>query len=211
MNTVPLSVIDIYEFNISSDLIPKILEEVRSMKTVNNPINQIKRSSDKEHNYSYYNKQLFLEVEEAFNTVKKIHYIDEVSLKITECWATVTGKFRKHHYHKHPNSIMSAVLYLTNHTSATTNFYIKNPWCWTEDFLSIGKNDQLTKVTKIVPESGKLVIFPSNMYHDTSTHNSNDVRYTLSFNTFISGSFGAPSTYLDISPKTVQEVNYGNN
>ena len=210
MNTIPISGNDIYEFSITDSLIRVILEEVKSMKTTNNLINQVKHGT-KEYNYSYYNKQLFLEVEEAFNTIKKLHYTDEVSLKITECWATVTGKFRKHHYHKHPNSIVSAVLYLTDHTSATTNFYIRNPWCWTEDFLTIGKTGQLTKVTKVSPKSGKLVIFPSNMFHDTTAHNSNDVRYTVSFNTFISGSFGTQSTYLDISPKTVQEVNYRNN
>lgn len=195
----------IHEFSLSQHLIPVVLEELKNIKTSDNTLNQIKRL-DEDFNYSYYHKELFEEVSSAFDQVKNKYYHDSLQLEITECWATVTGKFRKHHYHNHPNSIVSAVLYLTDHPESTTNFYVKNHWCWTEDVLTIGKNTQLHNIIKVTPEVGKLVIFPSNLFHNTTANNSNKVRYTLSFNTFISGQFGVPSSHLSIKPLSVKDT-----
>jgi uncharacterized protein (TIGR02466 family) len=142
----------------------------------------------------------------GLSEVKSLQYAGDFDFVITECWATKTDKFQKHHAHIHPNSIISGIIYLTDHPDATTEFYLPNPWHWTDQFLKIGKENSKIQIASVKPTVGKIVFFPSNVQHSTKPNLNSVSRYTISFNTFISGNIGNPTTFLRVTPTSVEDV-----
>jgi uncharacterized protein (TIGR02466 family) len=199
MKPVELFTLPIYEFKISLDLASKILSEISSQDNRENQTNTTIHPGGG----SYYNIELFTILEDFIHQVKELYYNNEVNLVISECWGTKTAKFQKHHIHTHSNSIISGIVYLTDHPGATTEFYVKNEWCWTEELLKLGKSNKLMKTASVKPEIGKVILFPSNILHSTKPNLSAKERYTLSFNTFVSGKLGKPTTSLDITSLSV--------
>lgn len=126
--------------------------------------------------------------QECVTDLCKTEYKD-INLKITECWGTKTEKFSNHKIHTHPNSIVSGIFYLTDHINSKTIFYEDNPWNWCNSVFTTLTHLE-TRKTEISSEVGKLILFPSNIKHGTSLHYYDTPRYTISFNTFFSSSFG---------------------
>jgi len=209
--------INLFSFSIYESFIPdqqlieKLIDEIKSLSKSNNSLNTIIRGSDKSLNYSFYNKDLFSYFNKGLSEVKSLQYQGDFDFVITECWATKTDKFQKHHVHTHPNSIISGIIYLTDHPEATTEFYLSNPWHWTDQFLRIGKENSRMHIASIEPSVGKIVFFPSNLQHSTKPNLSSASRYTISFNTFISGNIGDPSTLLKVDSVSVRNVYNSNN
>lgn len=88
-----------------------------------------------------------------------------------------------------------------------TKFFTPNPWHWTNSFIEIGKEGQTTDSTATVsPEKGKIVFFPSSLQHTTLPNLTSTTRYSIAFNTFISGTLGRPSTLLKIDVASVEDA-----
>ncbi len=113
----------------------------------------------------------------------------EVSLKFTQSWCNYTERGQFHHKHAHPNSFISGVFYpQANKEKDKINFYrdgyqqikIKtenwNLWNSESWWFNVG--------------SGDLVLFPSGLTHMVETVESDDLRISLSFNTFPEGYLG---------------------
>lgn len=184
-------------------LIKTIKDEVKNITPSLNVINQMCAIDDAELNYSYYNNQLFEWFGTCIEDIRKTQYINGVDLVITECWANRTPKFKKHHLHTHPNSIISGIFYLTEHKNATTDFYIPNPWAFTDSIFMVCNNKE--EIISIEPVVGKLVLFPSNIKHCTRPNLTNDVRMTLAFNTFFTGRIGKQSSLMNINATSVKD------
>ena len=99
---------------------------------------------------------------------------------IINSWANVIGQSGYVKRHRHEKSILSGAYYPTN---SNANLILEHP---NTNFQMTQTNVNETifncdKVT-IKPEAGKLVIWPSYIYHSTE-NNSDEKRYTVSFNT----------------------------
>lgn len=208
VNTINLFSFPAYEMFITDDdLLNTIHNDVKLLEVSNNQNNSISRYNDEELNFSFYNQELFSWIQKGLDYIKTINYNDSIDLKITECWATKTGKFQKHHTHTHPNSIISGILYLTDHPSAGTQFFLPSPWHWIDSFMKIGKDSASTNVmTTVSPKKGKIIFFPSNLQHNTLPNLTSTTRYTIAFNTFISGTIGRPSSLLKMDAISVEEA-----
>lgn len=195
----------IYESLITDKtLLKNLLNEIKSMDNGTNRSNTTISNPDKSLNYSFYNKELFAYLNKGLAEIKLLQYQGDFDFIITECWYTKTDRFQKSHTHTHPNSIISGIVYLTDHPSATTEFYLPNPWHWTDQFLRIGKEHSATSISSITPSVGKVVFFPSNLQHSTKPNLNNVTRCTISFNTFITGSIGTSTTLLNVSSISVE-------
>lgn len=104
--------------------------------------------------------------------------------QIVQCWANKTTTGGSHHVHMHPNSILSGIFYLND--STPTRFMKESKW---DIPLIQSMNNEQTSTT-VQSECGKLLIFPSTLMHGTDRMINDDTRYTMSFNTFISGELG---------------------
>jgi uncharacterized protein (TIGR02466 family) len=207
VKSIDLFSFPIYELIIpDQQLIERLINEIKSLSKSSNSLNTTIRVSDVSLNYSFYNKDLFSYLNKGLSEVKSLQYEGDFDFVITECWATRTDKFQKHHAHIHPNSLISGVIYLTNHSDATTEFFLPNPWHWADQFLKIGKENSKIQVASVKPEAGKIVFFPSNLQHSTKPNLNSTPRYTISFNTFISGNIGNHTTLLKVTPVSVESA-----
>jgi hypothetical protein len=230
MKKIPIGT-HIYEFHCDSILLNQIYEEVStsdkivwSTKIPSDTIKQTDAVSlqsiphlgylDNNREVSYYNTELFNWFDACISEVVE-DTIPDTKLTINEVWLNKM-KFGQHsnmlHYHR--TSIYSGLLYLTTHPASFTNFFPQNDATKIMDnFFNFGNTSYVidAKKTKDIflsePTAGKLLIFPSNLMHNISTHaDIKNIRYTLAFNTFCEGLIsGIPTSKLSIKVKSVKE------
>jgi len=191
MNKIPAFTIPFYEFMCDEHLITEILDIAKSSEYTPN-------ASNKTSQYRLRYKPLILWINQCLDEVKNdLH--DESSkfeLKVTDCWLNKSSYTEKHHTHSHANSLYSGVLYLTTHDKkSTTKFLFPNPFHNLEftNLFTMGApiiTSKKTLVSEITPVAGKMIIFPSHIQHETTTHITRDSRYTVAFNSFVSGVIG---------------------
>lgn len=212
MNKIDLVSLPAYEFISSSELANDVLTEVESLNFIENVQNSIST-------HPYKNEKLFAWFQECLDQVHELYYSDKIKLNIVTCWANKTIRNEKHHAHAHPNSVVSGVYYLTDHEGCETSFYIDDPWMklQNESIFTIGKNSTIHRsfvTNSISPVKGKLILFPSHITHETKPNRKNQLRYSVAFNTFFSGTFfqheklptSGVTTYLELDAKNI----YGN-
>ena len=192
----------IYEFRISDTLLNTTLKSVKKLDYVKNHNNL------RSHNGFLFKENEFLDLKnfclEKISSVYQKYY-DSGKIQITQSWANKSDKGQWHHPHRHPNSLISMILYLTD-SDACTWFSVKNIWYEPFSFLNIELPEpppselKTFVIHKEKTTAGKLVIFPSVLYHSVDENNSIDTRYSISCNTFIEGDLGNvfDSNYVDI-------------
>ena len=196
--------VSMYSFDCETTLVDEVFQEVKNLEYAGNEKNAISMET------VYYNEKLFIWFEECLEEVRKKYYIDSVKLDIVACWANKTNLTQSHHFHKHPNSIVSGIFYLTEGTGGNTCFFMKDPWLHCTDFLNINKESvpQTNMIKSVVePKKGRLLLFPSSIEHSVSLYKSTVPRFTIAFNTFVSGdlSNGNNSTLLKLKSESVKK------
>ena len=115
--------------------------------------------------------------------------MESAEFYITQSWLNKTVPQKHHHSHMHPNSIISAVLYVEGPTCPTF-FYNRDSFNNFTFFDRIKGNPFTANKVGVVNEPGRLVLFPSYLHHEVDVNKGNSDRYTISFNTFVKGKFG---------------------
>ena len=120
-------------------------------------------------------------------------------LVITQCWINKNPPGAKHHEHVHPNSIASGVFFF--------RISSKLPPIQFSKALQAGVKLDPVEHNNINAEAffhlstpGELLLFPSNLHHGVPINESEETRYSLSFNTFCIDVLGSENfmTHLDI-------------
>ena len=106
---------------------------------------------------------------------------------ITESWVNKTSPGGKHHRHRHPNSIISGVYYF-NTNEKTGNIVFSTHKYSTVEYETATPNIYNSKIWSLRPRANTLLLFPSDLEHTVTKNESDAPRYSLSFNTFLSGS-----------------------
>ena len=116
------------------------------------------------------------------------------TVKSTVVWTTKSEKGQWHHTHKHGFSVFSGVLYLTPSGSET---WFSRESVWSNDYtgVAIHNAERSTLMFKRKTEVGKMLVFPSGLYHSVTEHDLDTPRHTLSFNSFPSGQIGSYSEH----------------
>ncbi len=120
-------------------------------------------------------------------------------LVITQSWLNKNEKGQEHHEHMHPNSIISGVWYPQIHEKLPPIKFINRH----QPQMNVGVRQYNTfnSSTFMLPlKMGELLIFPSHLTHGVPSNQSDEVRISLSFNTWAKGSIGnlKSLTYLPI-------------
>ena len=128
---------------------------------------------------------------ECERVLKDYHYglmgaEEYVGIRITESWFNRTEKGQSHHRHWHPNSVYSAIVYIecdenTGHTTFITSAFD------TIEFDIKEANLYNSRTWSYGAKKGDILLFPSNVEHYVTTHESDKPRITLSFNAFVQG------------------------
>lgn len=112
----------------------------------------------------------------------------DVHLRITQSWLNFSEQGQFHHKHAHPNSFVSGVFYINTNPDDRIYFYkegyeqIKFP---PKDWNVYNSESWWFEAIK-----GQLILFPSSLQHMVPNVQGEDVRISLSFNTFPIGVVG---------------------
>lgn len=111
-----------------------------------------------------------------------------VSLRVTQSWVNYSEQGQYHHKHAHPNSYVSGVFYIQTSDKDRIYFY-KDSWQQIK-FPPQDWNEYNSESWWFEATQGRLILFPSSLTHMVPTVESDDVRVSLSFNTFPVGVVG---------------------
>ena len=117
-------------------------------------------------------------------------FVTDQELNVTQSWVNRTEIGQEHHYHDHPNSILSGVFFLK---SGSPIKFLNNRNCsfQLEHKKNVNSYNQYNQnVYEFSSQPRILILFPSYLTHYVPVNIGGD-RYSLSFNTFPSGSFGS--------------------
>ena len=121
----------------------------------------------------------------------------DVKPYVTQSWANYTNKGQYHHKHNHPNSVISGVFYVAAMPSRDRIYFYKDGYqqikVTTEDWNQWNSESWWFPV-----ETGKIVLFPSNLTHMVETVQSEDTRISIAFNTFLEGVVGDNKTLTEL-------------
>ena len=120
-------------------------------------------------------------------------------LVITQSWCNNNPKGSIHHEHIHPNSIVSGVFYFRIDKHLPPIMFSKGQFDMLK--LNFEKFNSMNSETFYLPlVSGELILFPSHLRHSVPRNTSDEVRVSLSFNTFVTESLGSEQslTYLNM-------------
>lgn len=140
---------------------------------------------------------------EAFTDIKQIlleqvnfyaqHVLrahSDIEFYISISWLNWTEKAQYHHKHHHQNSILSGVLYFECDDHDSIVFYkpmvLVSPYTFEPDHQGYLNSD----IQDYFVSSGDILIFPSWLEHSVKTKNTDGVRISLAFNTFVRGALG---------------------
>lgn len=137
----------------------------------------------------------FINLQLNFYHEKVLRMKAENELYVTQSWINKSSGSDFHPKHKHPNSLLSGVMFVNGTTGdgmPPIRFHRSNMLLPLElEFEEY--NDFNSGVQWFLPEKGMLIIFPSVLEHDVEKNTTTLERVTLSFNTFIKGPLGNPA------------------
>jgi uncharacterized protein (TIGR02466 family) len=138
------------------------------------------------------NLKLFID-EQIFNFKKNLLKIkDENEIYITQSWVNNSNPGQFHPKHKHPNSVISGVLFLddnANENLPPIRFH-RTLEMFALDFRFDDLNEFNASAREFDPAQGMLMLFPSLLEHDVDKNTSDRVRTSISFNTYVRGIVG---------------------
>ena len=109
--------------------------------------------------------------------------ISKEKIKILEMWSIINSKNTFNVQHNHPNSLLSAAYYVKAKKNSGQIKFFDPKEMKVMYHPSISKFNEISaEVVKIEPEEGKLLLFPSYLYHAVDENLSDEDRIVISFN-----------------------------
>lgn len=130
---------------------------------------------------------------------------DDVGIRITQSWCVKHKAGEYVPLHRHQNSQFSGVCYF-NDSPCNLILTRDDPWYTDQPitvFDGIRHQEYFMKTRNIYPykpQAGKIIIFPSSMTHctDPMPADETETRYSLAFNTFLTGKILSDTTLASI-------------
>lgn len=113
----------------------------------------------------------------------------DVQIYITQSWVNYTKEQQAHHTHTHKNSFLSGVLYIDADPEKDSINFFKSV-CNQISVPTSEWNIFNSESWKVTTETGKIVVFPSNLQHAVEVKHGTNTRISLAFNSFIKGNLG---------------------
>ena len=176
----------VYKSTVERKLTNKELKYIDSLDMIHNEFNLTSDNTYilESHFLKNFKKNIQEHIKEYFNKV--ICPADNITPYITQSWLNITNKGSKHHKHRHPNSIVSGVFYLSKDTL----------WFSKEIDTSIQIDKKTFHVfnsdTFFEPvEENQILLFPSNLTHFVKQYKETKPRKSIAFNIFVKGLLGS--------------------
>ncbi len=111
----------------------------------------------------------------------------DCELYITNSWKNENHKGEPHSLHNHTNSIISGCYYIDVEQSENTISFNRMSLPFSLNFKSKAYTEFNSLEWTIPIENNMLVLFPSALYHQVQVNQTNNIRRSIAFNTFVKG------------------------
>lgn len=114
--------------------------------------------------------------------------MDDFSFEITESWINVNGKDHFNLTHTHPESDLSAVLWISTLGEKSGRLEFEHPHNFEQNKIltkikeKIRNDFNINKSHWFIPNDGTMLIFPSNLRHMVFPNQTFDDRVSIAFN-----------------------------
>ena len=114
---------------------------------------------------------------------------NEIEPYVTLSWLNWTSDNQFHHYHAHPNSLVSGVFYIECEQTDSIVFELGN---YKRILIDSERTDRFNTHKYTLPvQKHDLILFPSELIHAVEEKQQNGKeRISLSFNSFVTGTLG---------------------
>ena len=131
---------------------------------------------------------------------KLLHMQDENEIYITQSWANKSSTSQFHPKHKHPNSIISGVIFFDENDdeSLPPIRFHRSAELFPLDFAFENLNEFTASCQSFETAQGRLMLFPSLVEHDVEQNRSDKVRTSISFNTYVRGVVGGKEQLTEV-------------
>ena len=127
-------------------------------------------------------------------------------LKVTQAWSSKNPKWSMVHEHIHSNSIVSGVFYFrVNGDQPPITFHKPQYELVSMDYTD--NNNFNSNAFKLRINAGELILFPSQARHSVSINKSDDIRISLSFNSFSVDKLGTERLSNELDLKKLMDKN----
>jgi uncharacterized protein (TIGR02466 family) len=176
---------------------------ISELEMIENSGNLMSKNDKILHSQELSDLRLFIDEQILLFKNKLLQMKDENEIYITQSWANSSASSQFHPKHKHPNSVISGVMYFDENSDESLppiRFHRSQ-----EMFPLEFEYDQLNEFNagcrSFETAQGRLMLFPSLLEHDVDQNKSERVRTSISFNTYVRGKVGGrePLTEVTIS------------
>ena len=198
MELVNLKPIPIYKENVNLSLSKEELSLLKNLEFYNENGFYITKDSN------IFNNNKFDKIKKLMNKKANLYKDKILEIKneiyLTQSWATINKKGSSHFMHKHPNTFISVVYYVSckdgvlffdlhksqleegfNFEYTIENFNVYNSTTW-----------------KVYVKTGDIVIFPGWIHHKSLINDYETDKFLIGCNYFIKGELGSKRTYSQI-------------
>ena len=126
---------------------------------------------------------------------------DDNEIYITQSWANKSSPDQFHPKHKHPNSVISGVIFFDENDdeSLPPIRFHRTLEMFPLEFAFDNLNESNAGCRSFETVQGRLVLFPSLLEHDVGKNESDRLRTSISFNTFVRGLVGGKQKLAEVS------------
>ncbi len=139
---------------------------------------------------------------QIFNYKKNLLRIKDANeIYVTQSWVNQSNTNQFHPKHKHPNSVISGVMFLDENTdeSLPPIRFHRTLEMFPLNFSFDELNEFNASAREFDPEQGMLMLFPSLLEHDVDVNKSERVRSSISFNTYVRGTVGGREQLTEVN------------
>jgi len=176
---------------------------ISELEMINNTGNLMSSNETILHSEELSDLKLFVEKQLLVYKKNLLRMQDENTIYITQSWVNHSDPEHFHHKHKHPNSVISGVMFFdeNNDGSLPPIRFHRSLDMFPLEFEFDDLNESNSDCRSFETVQGSLILFPSLLEHDVAINRSDRTRTSISFNTFVRGAIGRREklTEVDIS------------
>jgi len=116
---------------------------------------------------------------------------------ITQSWLNYTKDNEYHHTHFHPNSYISGVLYFNAIKEIDCIRFHRKEYETIKPVVS-NFNEYNAEHFTFHVEAGNIILFPSSLEHSVPIKKNSNIRTSLAFNTFVTGTLGCSTSLTEL-------------
>lgn len=180
-----------FRASIAGSISPQQIAFIQNLKMTTNPENMIS-----ENLYIFEEPEL-KSVKDAIQEILDIYARDVLcipqQLYVTQSWSLICKSGMGMHSHSHSNSILSGSLYYCELPAPVSGMVFTRYDSYQQIDLppdAQKRNIYNSPINRVIPKQNDVLLFSSRLTHMVEQNQSNQLRHSIAFNTFVKGTLG---------------------